>query len=143
MSGFRQWLGEVGTYLASSALPGGSPPLGQSDLEYLRRSLRDRMGANERYLRVSFALAALLAIATLVATFWQRATAGTWMPAALGISTAGAVAMTMSAVRDKNMFDVMLELAVGLDDDAVRDVLAVLMKRQGGPAVPRRRVRGA
>lgn len=38
----------------------------------------------------------------------------------------------MKAACEKHSFDMMLELAVGLDDDAVREVLQVLLKKYAG-----------
>jgi hypothetical protein len=133
MSGFRKWLNEVGPQLSGRASAGEVPPLGPADLEGLRRSLRARMAKNEIYFRIAFALAVLLALATLIAAFLPGGKGTAWVPAAFGISTAGAIMMAMNAVREKHSFDMMLELAVGLDDDAVREVLQVLLKKYAGP----------
>jgi hypothetical protein len=132
MSGFQEWLKEVGHQLSEGASPGEVPPLGSGDLESLRQSLRARLAQNENYFRIAFGLAVLLALATLVAAFLPGGEGTGWVPAAFGISTAGAIAMAMNAVREKRSFDLMLELAVGLDDDAVREVLRVLIKKYAG-----------
>jgi hypothetical protein len=92
------------------------------------------MARNEIYFRISFAVSVLLAMATLVAAFLSRVMGAAWVPAAFGISTAGAVVLTMNAVREKHSFDVMLELATGLDEKAVRQVLQVLLKKYLRPA---------
>jgi hypothetical protein len=133
MSGFQEWLKEVGPQLSGGASAGEVPALGPADLEGLRKSLRARMAKNEFYFRIAFALAVLLALATLIAAFLPGVKGTAWVPAAFGISTAGAVLMVMKAVREKNLFDMMLELAVGLDDDAVRGVLQVLLKKYAKP----------
>lgn len=133
MSGFQEWLKEVGPQLSGGALADGVPPLGPADLDGLRKSLRARMAKNEIYFRIAFALAVLLVLATLISAFLPGVKEAAWVPAAFGISTAGAIALAMNAVREKHSFDMMLELAVGLDDDAVRDVLQVLLKKYAGP----------
>jgi hypothetical protein len=133
MSGLQEWLKEVGPQLMGEASAGKIPSLGPGDLEGLRKSLRARMAKNEIYFRIAFALAVLLALATLIAAFLPGVKGTGWVPAAFGISTAGAVTMTMKAMRDKHSFDIMLELAVGLDDDAVREVLRVLLKKYAKP----------
>jgi hypothetical protein len=137
MSGFQEWLSEVSPQFSGGTPAGEVPPLGQGDLEGLRKSLRTRMARNEVYFRIAFALAVLLALATLIAAFLPGGKGTAWVPAAFGISTAGAIAMAMNAVREKHSFDMMLELAVGLDDDAVRDVLQVLLKKYAGSGTGR------
>jgi hypothetical protein len=131
MNGFHRWLVDIANPQLSGTAPEGAAPLGRRNLEPLRQSLRYRLAANERYFQAAFVLAAILALATLGAAFWERATAGTWTPAALGLSTAGAVGLTMRYAREKALFEVMLELATGLDEAAVRNVLEVMLKRQG------------
>jgi hypothetical protein len=143
MSGFESWLREAGASFVQPAPGVGSPALGRANLDMLRASLRDRMARNELYFRIAFGLSVVLAIATLVAGFWSHGGDTGWVPAVFGVSTAGAVMMTMRAVREKQAFDVMLELATGLDDDAVRQVLRVLVRKYSqsgdGAVVARRR----
>ena len=147
MSRFIDWFTEVGPQILAGVADGKVPPLGSKSLEGLRKSLRTRMRKNEIYFRIAFSLTILLAIATLVAAFLPMSKGTAWVPAAFGISTAGAIAMAMNAVRDKQSFDMMLELAVGLDDDAVREVLNVLLKKYAesgstqrpGRSIPSRR----
>jgi hypothetical protein len=144
MSRFDAWLSEATGALSGGAPPDGAPALGRGgDLERLRRGLRRRMEKNERYFRIAFGLAVLLAAATVVAPFLPHAGGRAWVSAAFGISSAGAVGFALNAVRDKHAFDIMLELATGLGEDALRDVLGVLARKvEGGRRAPTRAVAG-
>ena len=124
MSSFTEWLKEVGAPKGGTGLP---PHLGPQDMEMLRKSLRKRMAQNEVYFRIAFGISVLLAITTIGAIIFSP-TKG-FVPGAFGISTAAAVAAAMHAVREKHSFDVMLELATGLDEKAVRQVLQVLLAK--------------
>ncbi len=131
---FEQWVREA-AHQGESARPTGAPPLGPVS-PGVRVGLRLRMKENERYFRITLGLAVVLAVSTIVAAVVERPGAGGWVPAAFGVTTFGAVAFAMQSVRDKLAFEVMLELATGLDEDAMRDVLRVLLKRYGGAVSP-------
>jgi len=57
-----------------------------------------------------------------------------WASASLGISSAGAVGLSMNAWREKDQFETMSDLAANLDDAAMRQVLGALLKKFGGAA---------
>ena len=135
MNNLEKWLNEEAAPLIGAA-KNVPPSLGPINVEGLRESLRSRIAQNESYFRIAFALAALLALATLVAAFLPDTNGNPWVAGAFGISTAGSVAMVMNAVRDKNAFEMMLELALGLDEEAMRDVLRVLIFKYKGNKRP-------
>jgi hypothetical protein len=133
MSAFDEWLKESIDELSGAAPSGRAPDLGSGgELERLRKGLSRRIEKNESYFRIAFALAVLLALATLVAPFLPYGGGRAWVSAAFGISSAGAVAFALNAVREKHAFDVMLELATGLGEEALRDVLGVLARKVAG-----------
>lgn len=128
---FESWLRDVaGQHLQQ---PASAPPLGAAELARLDKSLRRCMKQNETYFRIAFGLAVILALCAVVLAFVGRGKSETsWMQAGLGVSAFGAVTFAMARVREKQSFDLMIELAVGLDDKAVREVLQVLMKKYIG-----------
>ncbi len=129
MSGLQKWLKEIGPQLSGETSAGDVPPLGPGNLDVLRQSLRAQMTKNEMYFRITFVLGVLLGLGTLITSFLPGSKGSAWVPAAFGFSTVGAIVRAMKALGEKHSFDIMVELAVGLNDDEMLKVLKVLLRK--------------
>jgi hypothetical protein len=128
---FKKWVQQMSR--ASIEPAAGAPPLGRANRSRLQHDLRQSSRRNEFYFRLSIGLAVLLALATVAMALANACRAhGALAPTALGISAAGAVCLVIRFVQEKHLFDTMLELATGLDERAMTEVLAVLMKKYSG-----------
>ena len=124
---FRGWLY---TQRASLAEPTGAPPLGPEEQLQLRQELRSCLRLNRLYIKVAYALAVFLALLTAgVIFFGSSHVPGPWLPATLLFSSIGLVAYGTYLARENLAFQLMAELATGLDETATREVLKVLMAR--------------
>jgi hypothetical protein len=123
MSSFSQWL--VGLSETADTHGKGLGLLGP-DFDALRDSIKQRRDKNEIYFRIAFGLSALLAIATVSAALWKGEG---YVSAVFGLTTAVAVGKTMDSWREKQRFDDMLDIALVLDESALRTVLEILIKK--------------
>lgn len=122
-------LREVGAGAINTVNPPGGLRMG-ADMNKLRASLRRCLDRNELYFRFAFGLSALLSLATIFAPFLPMVHDKTMVTALFGLTTSASVAGTVSLYKEKNSFDIMLELAVGLGEDEMRKVLDVLIRRK-------------
>lgn len=132
---FVRWLRDVTLELERESLelpqrPVGAPPLGSRSLAQLDRGLRRCLRENDRYFRLGFGLAiafSLGSIGVLIGMPGSGSRPGWAM--GLALSALAALVFAMQKATEKRNFEIMLELAVGLDEAALRQVLRVLMKK--------------
>jgi|SRR5882724_1588572 len=122
---FEQWLADESERSATL-----KPALGSGNKAELRRRVNAVLRRNEWYFRLALLLAVLLAICTAVTAFLAHtASVSPWRPAMFGVSTFGAVVFVARTVREKFAFEIMVELAAGLDEAGIRDVVKVLSRK--------------
>ena len=135
MSTLAGWLTDEAASLikenTSRAVPNEGLAMGEPIHERVQRSIERRLNRNEFYFRVVFVMSAALAVLTIAAPFIP-VLAKTGVVAAFGVTTAAAIAATVALYKEKNAFDMMLVVAMGLGEDDLRNVLDVLIKKHGG-----------
>lgn len=142
MIGFGSWLETEAASLLTGRLGDftGQRSAGQTDavkglrmgadLGEIKASLRRRVDRNELYFRIAFALSVALAATSLIAPFLPIFHGKPSVSTLFGITATAAIAGTVALYKEKNTFDIMIELAVGLGEDEMRKVLEVLIRRQ-------------
>lgn len=109
---------------------GGSGPNAMS-VEQLKLELREVSRSNEHYFAICVVMILVLFLASLwvIMRFLGRPDVVTTAFAALGISTAGLLRAMIRLWREKVATDMLLALAGALTKDALKSVIAVLLKR--------------
>ena len=103
----------------------------KTNREGLQRELRDLSLKNEKYFKVGVAMVVVLFIAMLVVTFIQlrNPTLSQAAPPIFGGTAIGVVFGLFKARREKNYTDCILALVPNVDDETLKTIIAVLVKK--------------
>lgn len=135
MSNYSSWILNEGKQFVQGTLKStplglgkGGPPDELGENPELVESLQERLGKNERYFQIVFALSVLLSICTVVSAFLPATQDKPSIPAGLGVTASVAIGSSVALYKQKDLFDKMLSLALYLGRDEMKKVLDVLIR---------------
>jgi hypothetical protein len=126
----QQYSGSSAT-LGSSDATLGNKTLQQTNRDGLQQELRNLSRKNERYFVIGVAMVIVLFIAMLVVAFFQlrNPTLSQAAPPIFGGTAIGVVFGLFKARREKNYTDCILALVPNVDDETLKTIIAVLVKK--------------